>query len=267
VLASLKLTRTYSLSDTSGIRQRLKTGWDLPVVAFFHDQDIVGNSNFLASYLYSLEAPGSLTENPVQHYLSQDEFIAYMHAQVSTANLKFTFDYDSHYCKKFSNYSSSWTLQLADYLLTKLRGMGKILITTDNITITANSATYFNQTMTLKVPKGTGTHKIQFAQYTSEPTYISVNLDNSMVALGSKVTVTGTLLNINGTGIGNAAIILSCSFQGYKQPLTWALTNPNGNFAVSWIPQASGQFTVEAYWKGNETYEAASNSTVLTVTP
>jgi hypothetical protein len=267
VLASMKMTRTYNLSDTSGIRQRLKTGWDIPVVASFHDKDIVDNPDYLRTYLYGLEAPGSTTENPVQHYLSQDEFIAYMHSQVSTANLKFTFEYDSHYCKRFSNYSSSWTLQLTDDLLTKLRTMGKILITTDNNTVTADSATYFNSTMTLSVPQGTGTHEIQFELLKSEPTYISVGLDNSIVTLGSKITVTGTLLNINGTGIGDAPIILSYGFQGYIQPLTWTLTNPQGNFSISWVPQASGQFTVEVDWKGNETYEAASNSTVLTVTP
>jgi hypothetical protein len=267
VLASMKMTRTYNLSKTSEIRQRLKTGWDVPVGVFFHDKDIADNPDYLFSYLYALEAPGSTTEDPVQHYLSQDEFIAYMHSQVSTTNLKFTFEYDNHYCKRFSNYSSSWTLQLTDDLLTKLRDMGKISITTDNNTVTADSATYFNSTMTLNVPQGTGTHEIQFGLWTSEPTYISVSLDNSTVTLGSKVTVTGTLLNINRTGIGNAAIILSYGFQGYRQPLTWTLTNPQGNFSISWIPQASGQFTVEVDWKGNETYEAASNSTVLTVTP
>jgi len=268
VLASMRMTRTYGLYDVSGIRQRFKEGWNVPVVAYFHDQDIAnGTPSFLRSHLNQLEASGNSTENPVQNYISQDEFIAYLHSQISTANLTFTFEYDNHYCKRFDNYSSSWTLELTDSLLTKLRNMGKIIITTDNNEVTVDSSTYFNSTMTLNIPPGTGTHTIQFELWTQTPTFVSVSLSNSTVALGSKVTVTGNLSDINGTGIADATIIVSLGFQDYWQPLTSTITDVRGDFNISCIPQASGQFMVKAEWKGNKIYAAANNSTILTVTP
>lgn len=268
VLASMRMTRTYSLDNVSGIRQRLEEGWDVPVEAYFHEKDIAtGTPGFLSSYLNKLEASGNSTETPVQHYISQDEFIAYLHSQISTANLTFTFEYDNHYCKAFDNYSSSWSLELTDSLLTKLRNMGKIIITTDNNEVTVDSSTYFNSTMTLNIPQGTGTHTIQFELWTPTPTFVSVNLSNSTVALGSKVTVTGNLSDINGTGIAGATIIVSLGFQDYWQPLTSTVTDVHGDFNISCIPQATGQFMVKAEWKGNGIYAAANNSTILTVTP
>jgi hypothetical protein len=272
VIPNMAMTRVYYLSDVASIRQRLKAygAWDIPIMVYFHDRDIaVTDPNYLQNYLAQLETPGNAAENPVQNYLSQDEFIGYMHANPTAANtLNFTFDYDPHYCKYFANHTSMWTLQLTDTLLSKLKSLGQVDITTDGNTITVDSSTYFNTTITLNVPPGTGTHTIQFSAAKQVETSITLSASSASISLGNRVTLTGKLAEHNGTGINSTTIMFSYIVQGFSIwiPLASTVSDEQGEFSISWIPQATGQFTVKAEWSGDSTRSPSSNSTTVNVT-
>ena len=270
IIPKMTITRTYYLSDVASIRQRLKAygAWDIPVEVYFHDQDIVTDPNYLQTYLVQLEETGNAAENPVQSYLSQDEFIGYMHANPAAANtLNFTFDYDPHYCKYFANHTSTWTLQLTDTLLSKLKSLGQVDITTDGNTITVDSSTYFNTTITLNVPPGTCTHTIQFSAAKQVETSMTLSASSASISLGNRVTLTGKLAEHNGTGINSTTIMFSYSVQGFSiwTPLASTVSDEQGEFSISWIPQATGQFTVKAEWFGDSTRSPSSNSTIVNV--
>jgi hypothetical protein len=162
VFSDMRMTRTYYLTQPREIRERLKLGWDLPVMVYFHDKDVYDNPTILDGSLTKLEASGNSTQAPVRTYLSNDAFIGYMHSQVSTNGLTFTFQYDPHYCKYFANHASSWTVQFSDSLLSQLRSLGRINITLDGRVSTVNAWSYFKQDMTLTIPQGTGTHILQW---------------------------------------------------------------------------------------------------------
>ncbi len=46
--------------------------------------------------------------------------------------------------------------------------------------------------------------------------------------------------------------------------LTSATTGPDGSYQATWLPQATGTFTVRASWAGNRTYEPTSITATLT---
>lgn len=196
VISNMRMTRTYYLNQVSDIRTRLKAygEWDIPVIAYFHDRDIALNPNYLHTYLDQLGAPATSTENAVQDYMSNNEFVGYMHAKPSalSSSLGFTFEYDSHYCKYFATNNSTWTLHLSDAMLAKFRDLGKIDITVDGAYhSTVNAYTYFNETQNLIIPQGVGTHTIQFTK----------NRDIAIINVAPSTTtaVAGTTVNINVT--------------------------------------------------------------------
>jgi len=196
VISRMRMTRTYYLSDAPDIRTRLKAygGWDIPIMACFHDRDIALDPNYLRTHLQLLEMPATSTENAVQNYMSDNEFVAYLHAKpgASPSTLGFTFEYDDHYCKYFATHSSTWTLQLSDAMLAKFRDLGKIDITVDGAYhSTVNAYTYFNETQNLIIHQGVGTHTIQF---TKNHDIAIINVTPS-----ASVIVAGTTVNINVT--------------------------------------------------------------------
>jgi len=203
VISRMRMTRTYYLNQVSDIRTRLKAhgGWDIPIMVYFHDRDIVLDPNYLSTYLNELEAPATPTENAVEDYMSTDELVGYMHAQPSASSspLGFSFEYDSHYCKYFATNNSTWTLHLSDAMLAKFRDMGKIDVTVDGAYhSTVNAYTYFNETQNLIIPQGVGTHTIQFTK----------NRDIAIINIIPSTTtaVAGTTITINVTAKNEGSI-------------------------------------------------------------
>jgi hypothetical protein len=193
VISGMSITRSYALTDVSSIRNRLSSGWDIPIMAFFHDRDIASNPYFLDTYLTSMEVPSTPNEHAVKRYLSQDEFVGYLHAKpsASSSSITFSFQYDDHYCKYFGNHDSTWTLHVSDDLLAKLTSLGKIDIMIDGAyNATVNASEYFKEIQVLTVPKGDGTHTIQFIA-TTHPDVAVVNVIPSAwtIAVGTAVNI------------------------------------------------------------------------------
>jgi PKD repeat protein len=198
VISNMRMTRTYPLESVSSIRSRLKEGgaWDIPVVAYFHDRDVALNPYYLDTFLTYLEAPATPTEDAVQKYISDDEFVGYLHASPNAlqSSLGFSFGYDAHYCKYFGDHASKWTLHFSDDLLQKVTSLGRLDVMVDGIYNTTVAASeYFKEVQDLTVPSGIGTHTIEFVP-TTHSDIATVN-----VAFSPAVIVAGTLVNINVT--------------------------------------------------------------------
>jgi PKD repeat protein len=205
VISNMKMTRTYPLESVSSIRSRLKQGggWDIPILAYFHDRDVALDPNHLNTYLTYLEAPATLTEDSVKNYISNDEFAGYLHASTNALQsaLGFSFGYDAHYCKYFGNNTSTWTLHLSDDLLQKVTSQGELDIMIDgiyNATVTASG--YFKEFQDLMIPSGIGTHTIQFVNTVhTDIAVVNVAFAPGVIVAGTPVKVNVTVENEGGT--------------------------------------------------------------------
>jgi len=65
------------------------------------------------------------------------------------------FDYDSHYCRYFSNHKSTWTLELSDRCRKKLGKNISIIIDGKSRKIT------LTRSQTITIPQGVGSHKVE----------------------------------------------------------------------------------------------------------
>jgi len=90
-------------------------------------------------------------------WMGYNEVCAYVHSRndVQAADaLTMLFDYDSHYCRYFSNHKSTWTLELSDRCRKKLGR--SVTMTIDgrrkDITLTRSQA--------IDIPEGVGRHKV-----------------------------------------------------------------------------------------------------------
>ena len=77
----------------------------------FHDKDLADDSASIARLLDGL--------GPDVHFMSANEFCAYVHSTVSAAgpsreSLTIKIDYDPHYCEFFGSHPSRWVLHLSD---------------------------------------------------------------------------------------------------------------------------------------------------------
>jgi hypothetical protein len=97
---------------------------------------------------------------------------------------------------------------------------------------------------------------------------ITVTLSPADIVIGNQVTITGIVTNETAaTPIPNAEVTIEYS----RDPLpvfiylTTVTTNENGEYTYSWIPQATGQYTIKVSWKGDYEHESASNTATLTV--
>jgi hypothetical protein len=97
---------------------------------------------------------------------------------------------------------------------------------------------------------------------------ITVTLSPTSIVIGNQVIVSGTVTNETGaTPISNAEVTIEYS----REPLPVFIhlatvkTNENGEYSYSWIPTATGQYTIMVSWKGDYRHEGASNTAELTV--
>jgi hypothetical protein len=95
---------------------------------------------------------------PSRRFISMNEFIGYLHSNNSgnwdkTSNkLNLAIDYDIHYCRFFETHSSSWNLELSDWLLNDNGKISSVAIDGKDVT---------GSTFKINIPQGTGKHLIK----------------------------------------------------------------------------------------------------------
>lgn len=95
---------------------------------------------------------------------------------------------------------------------------------------------------------------------------ISLNLASSTIAVGSSVTVTGSIAPAQPTG---TPVVLS---YGLNSGYTWSafittVTDSSSAYSATWYPPYSGSYQLRASWGGNANYASAlSGAMSLTVT-
>jgi hypothetical protein len=98
---------------------------------------------------------------------------------------------------------------------------------------------------------------------------IDVYTSASTMYIGFQVNVSGVLNNWPAGYISGVTVILSYRVPGVS---TWNLitsvtTESDGSFSAIWIPSATGYYTINASWIGDETYPGANALIDLAVTP
>lgn len=97
---------------------------------------------------------------------------------------------------------------------------------------------------------------------------INVYTSASTMYVGFQVNISGVLNNWPAGYISGVTVILSYRVPGVS---TWNLitsitTESDGSFSAVWIPSATGRYTINASWVGNEVYPGASALIDLAVT-
>jgi PKD repeat protein len=96
-------------------------------------------------------------------------------------------------------------------------------------------------------------------------TSLSLFTSSSSMFTGFKVDVAGTLRDVYGNGLNDKTIVLSYTVSGISTwtPITSCTTDNAGNYLATWIPTATGTFTLKVEWSGTSTVSAANNATTL----
>ncbi len=166
-------TSTYYLDpnivlDMAGIVPDADTGFDLlpelhpeqwgyhpdgPVILGFHDRDISLDQEFI-DQLFAALPPGYRT-------IAANEYIGVLHTRIepSTGNngIEITFGTDAHYCVYFADHPSSWKLWLSDPVRKQMSGQ-RLQLSIDRQRTTINSVDVSEETTTIRIPAGTGSH-------------------------------------------------------------------------------------------------------------
>ncbi len=82
--------------------------------------------------------------------------------------------------------------------------------------------------------------------------------------IGNRIDLTGTF-KCEGAPVPNAQILLSyasSSFPSDWNPITVAVTDPEGNYIYSWLPTSTGSFIVRASYVGDQYNEVKVTSDV-----
>lgn len=97
---------------------------------------------------------------------------------------------------------------------------------------------------------------------------IDVSLKNTATASSLKVDVSGTL-SYNKTAIPNASVILSYSTDAGLNWTSFSLvqTRSDGSYSAVWLPNATGNYLINAYWDGNSTLHWMNATLGLALTP
>jgi len=97
------------------------------------------------------------------------------------------------------------------------------------------------------------------------PTSISISTSSSSMFAGFKVDVAGTLRDVYGNGLKDKTIVISYTFSGIGTwtPITSCTTDNAGNYLATWIPTATGTFTLNATWSGTDTVSPTNSNTTL----
>ncbi len=96
-------------------------------------------------------------------------------------------------------------------------------------------------------------------------TDITINTGCSSTVVGFQVEINGSLVDSFGTGLADETVVLSYTFEGISSwiPITSDKTDTFGRYSATWIPPATGYFTIKAEWAGNSTHIESENSTSI----
>jgi parallel beta-helix repeat protein len=97
------------------------------------------------------------------------------------------------------------------------------------------------------------------------PTFLSIHTSSSSNVVGYAVNVNGILNDFYGVPLENKTVILSYIFPGAASwlQITSANTNSLGEYHATWIPTATGDFTLKAECGGNATHLGANGMVSL----
>jgi len=86
--------------------------------------------------------------------------------------------------------------------------------------------------------------------------------------MGFTIEVGGNL-TCNERGISKAPIFLSYSVTAGKSwnDITLLNTDSNGRYSAVWMPQATGNYVVKAFWEGNSSFPRTTNTVNLAMIP
>ena len=103
-------------------------------------------------------------EYPGFRFMGINEFIGYLHAANSgqlinaeTPKLIFTVDYDAHYCSFFKNNSSTWILELSDWVKEEF---GE----TPLVKVDGKPVPFSKTSLSIPIPEGLGEHYIEISK-------------------------------------------------------------------------------------------------------
>jgi hypothetical protein len=100
-------------------------------------------------------------------------------------------------------------------------------------------------------------------------TSVSVSTGTSSTFVGFAVDVNGTLRDVHGNGLHGETVVLYYTFPGADTwvPISSDATDNLGNYHITWIPPATGYFTLKAEWLGNSTHLGTDNAVSLSSIP
>jgi hypothetical protein len=105
------------------------------------------------------------------------------------------------------------------------------------------------------------------------PTPILTKIDlatrTSSAYLGLQVNLTGSLIDLVGHGLSGENVVLSYIVPGTSSwtVITSTATLLDGSYLATWIPTATGYFTIKAEWSGNSTHMRAAKNASLSIIP
>jgi len=100
-------------------------------------------------------------------------------------------------------------------------------------------------------------------------TSVSVSTGASSTFVGFAVDVNGTLRDVHGNGLLGETVVLYYTFPGADTwvPISSDATDNLGNYYITWIPPATGYFTLKAEWPGNSTHLGTDDTVSLSSIP
>jgi PKD repeat protein len=98
-------------------------------------------------------------------------------------------------------------------------------------------------------------------------TSLTLKTRSPALDIGSMITVQGKLQDFNRVGIRSHSLVFSYTFEGAESwlPLTSTITDQNGQYSITWQPQATGVFTLKAEWVGNTTHLGTSTTRAVSI--
>lgn len=144
-------------------------------------------------------------------------------------------------------------------------GDGNVTSTIDPVTVHSyETPNVYNVALTVYDSEGLNSSCF-FPILVMMPTYISISTSSPSTFLGFSVDINGTLRNFYDYTLKNKNVVLYYIISGSDTfiPIASDVSDNYGHFSISWIPPATGYFTIKAEWEGNETHSIARNTIIL----
>jgi hypothetical protein len=97
----------------------------------------------------------------------------------------------------------------------------------------------------------------------STPTAITIALSTKSIALGSNVTVSGSVIpSVSGLSpVSDATVTITYTKPDGTKTSTVVTSGSDGSFNYTYVPNLAGSWSVTANWAGDTTYLGATSST------